>query len=860
MTDKELFRQEYDCILRFHRAGAGGVETSAELTELVDRMVTRAWERTPEETRAAMTVVALGGYGRFEMCPHSDVDLMLLFADEETKRRHSDAAQKFLHSLWSLNFDIGHSVRTIPDCVNLYQTDVDVWASVLESRYVCGPAAVMEAYTDAMLRTVRKKQDLKFIASVVAGVDERHVKYEHSVKLLEPNLKNSAGGLRDLHSLLWIYRSADAAFFGDAPFRGRSSACHEMLEQFRRAGIVPAEEHVQLAAAFDFLLRIRNETHYGAGSLQDTLEFNRQFAIAQGLGYRHEDPVRAVEQCMREYFLHARAVYRINRRLVHHFRRSAARSLWSFRTEQVLDDDFMVRNGQLLQRNTAHTVDSPLTVLKGFYYCGLHGLDLSPSLQSRFDALSHDERFFAMDAASTAAAAETFTDLLRLPSNAAATLQAMNECGILGRFIPEWGELVAFFQHSMYHYYTTDAHTLIALEHAEKLAGSNSVLGETYRGLPRREILHFALLFHDIAKPQGVQGHEVTGAAVWERVRERFGFDDPRGDVAFLIRHHLVMEQVAFRRNTGDERTVREFAALFDRPERLDLLFVLTYCDLSAVNKNVWSSWKETLLQELYLRTRRLLRNEPAAAVPSYPSALRAHIEAMNDGLYPSLFTVEEMEAHRSAIAALGTAAVMMRRGTTHSTVTVVTRDRQFLLSTLCGVFTANNIAIIEAHIFTRNDGAAIDQFRVADAASKGLLTPEQETKVTKDLTAVLEGTESLEHLFERHRQRWRRRSRSLFHPNIRVDVVFHEDATHTIADVYAPDMTGFLYKVTQTISKAGLQISFAKLATRGDGIVDTFYISEYGGGKISKREQANLRERILHTISQLITVQMGEA
>jgi [protein-PII] uridylyltransferase len=859
MTPKEFFKQEYDAVFRYHRCGGGGAEVCAELSELVDRTLTMLWSDLPEDGRSTFAVVALGGYGRYEMAPHSDVDLMLLFADEETKLANVAAAQKFLHSLWSLNFDIGHSVRTVQDCLNLYQTDVDVWASVLESRFVCGSDAVMERYSQAMMSTLRSKQDLKFIASVIAGVDERHVKYDHSVKLLEPNLKNSAGGIRDIHSLLWIYRSADPSFFGDAPFRVNSSAGIEMIEQFKRIGIIPEGEYGAVVRAFDFLLRMRNETHYAAASQQDTLEFTRQSEIAKGLGYTDDDPIRSVERCMRDYFLHARSIYRLNRRLLQRFRKSATRTVWSFRKEQVLDDRFVVRDGQLHLRNAAVGIDSPVSLMKAFYFCGVHSLELSPSIQSIVDSMSGTLDAGTMTDAERKEIGRIFIDILSLPTNVAAALQMMNDGDLLGAYIAEWGDLVAFFQHSMYHYYTADAHTLIALEHAENLSGRRSVLGDVYRGLQNKAILYLAILFHDIAKPHGVQGHEVAGAAMWKKIQERFNFADEHDDVAFLIRNHLAMEQIAFRRNTADPQTVEEFAKLFRRPEQLDLLFVLTYCDLSAVNKNVWSNWKETLLQELYLRTKRLLRKESGSEPDPLPENIAAHIAAIGSPRYAAVFSHGEIEEHIAAIGGENLPAMFVRNGTAYTLVTVVTHDAQYLLSTLCGLFAANDVNIIEANIFTRNDGIAIDQFRVVNAATRSGISADQEEKLRNDLAGVIRNRETLDHLFERHRKRWRRRAKPLFHPNIRIDVVFHESDRHTIMDVYAPDMTGFLYKITQTISKQGLQISYAKLATRGDGIVDSFTISEYGGKKISNREQTLLREKILHTISQLIGVQMSE-
>ncbi|MEW5798685.1 MAG: [protein-PII] uridylyltransferase [Bacteroidota bacterium] len=859
MTIKELFKQEYDAIFRYHRAGGEGIAVAAELSELVDRTLTNLWFELPEESRASFAVVALGGYGRYEMAPCSDVDVMVLFADEETKKANSDAAQKFLHSMWNLGFDVGHSVRTIDDCLNLYQTDVDVWASVLESRYVCGSESVMEQYTQSMLSTIKKKQDLKFIASVVAGVDERHYKYDHSVKLLEPNLKNSAGGLRDLHSLVWIFRSTDPKYFTLHPYRSNESACVSLIEQFASDGIISSEERNELVSAFNFILRLRNEMQYAAEALQDTLEFAKQLEIARGIGFKGATPVESVERCMREYFLHARAIYRFNRRLVNQFRKSVTVKLWSKLREQVLDDYYVIRDGQLYLKNISREFSSPADVLHGFYWCGLHSIELSAGLLSTFESLSRDQKFFSSEMVNDSRVAAEFLNILRLQANVGQTLQMMNDCDILGKIIPEWGNLVAFFQHSMYHYYTTDAHTLIALEHAEDLRGSTSLLGDVFRSLRDKELLYLAILFHDIAKPSGIEEHEIRGVDMWRDIQQRWNIHDVGNSVSFLIRNHLIMEQIAFRRNTGDMKTIEEFARLFSRPDHLDLLFVLTYADLSAVNKNVWSSWKETLLQELYLKTRRILLKQEQTEEQTYPQNLREHIAAFKGTQYTTAFTADEIDDHVRCIKQLDSVETRFRNDLSHSIVTVVTRDAQSLLSNLCGVLSANDISIIDANIFTRNDGIVIDQFRVVDGATRSTLTAEQEKKLQNDFGEVLRNHETLNHLFERHHRRWKRRAKPLFHPSIRVDVVFYDTEKYTIMDVYGPDMTGFLYKITQAISKQGFKISFAKLATRGDGIVDTFYISEHSGKKISNRELTNLREKILHTISQLISVQMGE-
>jgi len=839
MTIKEFFKQEYDNIFRFHRSGASGLEVASELSQLVDSTLTKLWEELSEGPRTTFAVVALGGYGRFEMAPHSDVDVMILFKDEQTKTTNAETAQQFLHSLWNLGFDVGHSVRTIKDCLNLYQTDVDVWASVLESRYVCGNSELMDQYTNAFLSHIEKHQDLKFISSVINGVDERHKKYEHSVKLLEPNLKNSAGGVRDLHSLVWIYRSTNVKYFSLNPFRCNESGCVTLFHQLADDGIISHEEMHEAIRAFDGILRMRNELHYYSLSQQDILEFSKQLEIARAIGYRLATPVESVEVCMREYFLHGRIVYRLNKLLINQFRKSGTPSVWSTMRKQVLDDLYLIRNEQLFVQNGSKEFSSPADVVRAFYWCGVHSVEMSSPLHSSCAALLRNQKFFAAD---TTMVAHILMEILRLPENVAATLQMMNDADVLGKIIEEWGNLVAFFQHSMYHYYTTDAHTLIAVEHAEKLQKEDSVLGRTFRSLSNKETLYLAILFHDIAKPKGIQGHEITGVDMWKKIQARFEFPDEHDDVAFLIRNHLIMEQIAFRRNTNDRATVEEFAKNFSRPEQLDLLFILSYADLSAVNKNVWTSWKEMLLQELYLKTRKYLtqKSEPAEQTFSTP------------------YSLKEIDEFELQIKVLDTVSVLFKSEDAHTKVVVITRDAPFLLSTICGVLSANDVNIFDAQIYTREDGFVMDSFRVVDAATKKMLTTELQAMIVRDMENVLKQKETLEKLFDRHHRRWKRRAKPLMHSNIRIDVEFQDGSQHTIIDIYAPDMTGFLYKITQTLSKAKLQIDFAKLATRGDGIVDSFYVQTKDGKKISSEEEKLfLREKILHTIQQLMNVQL---
>lgn len=879
MTLKERYTAGSAEILQLHHDGADGFSVSGRLTSFVDATLSDVWKTTPIQNDFA--VVALGGYGRFELCPHSDFDLMILAESEKAKNAASASIQEYLRALWDAGFNVGHSVRTVQDCVNLYETDVDSWASILESRFVSGSERVLGMYSDAVFRQIHKKFDLVFVKAIIIGMDERHEKYGNAVKLLEPNLKNSAGGLRDLHNLLWVYRSTDTEYFSDSPFLNSESACKLMLDAFYRKNVISKEERDAVIHALDFLLRTRNETHYLAKTIHDSLDFSIQREIAKGLGFGEDPELKYVEKFMREYFLHARGIFRLNQRLINHFRKSVEPTSWRKPKEQILDTTFVARGDELLQRNTAVELSTPAELLRAFYWCGKHSLTLGHSLQGRLASIDGSSSLFNERSIISEDAAGVFLDILRMSSNVASTLMMMNDFDVLGKYLPEWGELVAFFQHSIYHYYTADAHTLIAIDHAERLSGGRSILAQVYQRLEKKEVLFLALLLHDIEKPHGIQEHEIRGVDVAHRILGRLHYGDEHGDIGFLIRNHLVMEQIAFRRNISDPKTVAEFAEMFHRPEQLDLLFLVTYCDLSAVNKNVWTTWKEMLLQELYVHTRRVLERklpfkeavsfqreeheERVRAIIRTMSAqlpreeVERHLLSIHNEAYIKIFSIRDITEHIAHIRNLDTLSSIVNHEESYSAVTAITRDAPFLLSNLCGVLSANDANIFDAQIFTRDDGIVIDQFRVVNVATRGRLLDEQVEKIKQDFDDVMRGSVTIEHLFERHHRRWKRRPKPLFHPNIRIDVEFEDAQDFTIADVYAPDTVGFLYKVTHTFSQLGLNIYFAKIATRVDGIVDSFYILDADGKPIrSEERRQQIKEKLIHRIHQLINIQLS--
>lgn len=864
MMGRTQFDLEFERILRLHRKGAGGVRVALSLTARMDRLIRDVYQSTASPTRKLLSIVALGGYGRKELCFSSDTDIMFLIGSEDHKAGASIAVQQLLHRLLDYGLDIGHSFRTVEECLEFSATDFESWNSLLESRIICGNLPTYKILRSGIAGRVQSSDRRRYVQSLLNAMEIRHRKYGNSTKLLEPNIKNSAGGLRDLHTVLWLMLGTARMQLRLKPKEtglSRLLAGASLKKQFSVRSLQGARQ------ALDSLLRVRNEMHLQGRSLHDSLEFTFQRQVAEALRYRSSPTRTNVERFMHEYYIATRAVAQLTRRVGN----------WA--TEQFLDPPAPVAaralEGPFVLRGT--TIDAaPRSgipgngeALRAFLLCTEHEARFSTQLEDALTRLA--SRCRPLRSRKEAA---LLREILNKPAGVTQALRTMNDLGLLERWVPEWKGLVAFFQHNIYHYYTADEHTLMVVAAVEKLQGRTDSFGDVFRRLPRYDVLYLACLLHDIAKPTRIGDHEIIGVAIAEKVLKRLHYSDALEDVSFLIRNHLLMEQIAFRRNLSDPQTIIDFASRFSSPLQLDYLYLLTYADLSAVNRNVWTEWKGMLLFELYRRSRELLErkqtaeqfeesetarhheaiqdlvNRLASALPQADA--RRHLEAFDNPGYLTAFDAKEVAEHIRHIGTGQTLTTLISRKETYTELTVLAPDAPFALSKFCGVLTANDANILDAQIFTRNDGIIIDKFRVTDFVTKTALTESQSSKIRTELSDVLAGKTDIQHLLDRHRMKWRRRA-GRHNPNIRTDIEFEDHPKFTIIDVYAPDMLGFLYKVTETISRLGLNISFAKIATRVDGIVDSFYVTDSSGLKIESPDRRDEAKReILQTIAEL--------
>jgi len=859
-TLKRRFQDSLRAIAARHRSERGGIAVSLSLTKALDDILLSVFRASPHPSKSSLCIIATGGYGRKELCFASDTDIMFLLP-EGSPPETGFAVQSILHDLLDLGLDIGHSVRTISDCTSLRDSDLDSWVSILESRFLAGDRALFAQFRTRLRRHVKAADKASFVRNLLARTHARHGKYGQSTRLLEPNVKNSAGGLRDLHTTLWLLLGTGSIPLFSSLGPRRTAVTHLLTTPFVRAH-TPAGQLREVRSAFDFLLRTRNAMHLESKGLHDSLDFTFQRRVAESLRYGTMQTRSSVERFMQRYYVAARAIARFSRRMTGTV--EAGHLANPAPPAKVLDRHFWLVGGRIVPRKRV-TIGNML-LLQAFRYAQEHKADFAEQLEDILARQMHRVR--ALRSRGETAA---FRALLNAPKGVAGTLRAMNDLGVLERWIPEWKPMVAFFQHNQYHFYTADEHTLRAVAAAESLQDDRSPLGDAFRNLRRRDTLYCACLFHDITKPRRVSDHEQTGAEMAGAVLRRLHMNDIAEDVSFLVRHHLLMEQVAFRRNLNDPQTIIDFTSKIPRVHLLDYLYVLTYADLTAVNQSVWTDWKGMLLFELYRKSREALERQMsgeqirsaarsrqtealqeivrtlAGVIPKESSQM--HLEAVDTAGYLEAFDAEEIAEHIRQIEQNSPVSAIFRHAGTLTEVTVIARDAPYALSRFCGVLSANDANILDAHIFTRNDGIIIDKFRVSDFLQHSRLTDEQCAKVRRELVDVMTGQTDILHLLNRHRMKWKRLKRE-HNPNTRIAVEFEDHPVYTIIDVFAPDRLGFLYRITETISGLGLNIHSAKIATRADGIVDSFYVLDRDGRKIDDpSRRAEIQQSLLQAV-----------
>ena len=844
----EFFRQAlaegYDSLKVRHAEGASGqesVRTHARLMDDVILSLTRLIAADAVADGLAATpqvVMALGGYGRGELHPLSDVDLMVVY-DGKMSPYVQRMMQELLYSLWDLGLHVGHSLRSLDDCVAMARTDFPSRTSMQEARFLAGDRRLFARFQRVLRQEVFRRDFGQFLETTLVERDARYRKHGASPYIGEPNVKESAGGLRDMHTAMWL---------GEAKFGTRT------LRELADKGLITPREQAAADAALTFLWRVRNELHFFSGHKNDVLTRDLQPRIAKNLGYENDATSLGVERFMRDYYLHARVIHRVSKRLIARCQETLSRrgSAERRRRQQALADGLVFFDGRLhlADRDPSQLRVDPARLMKVFGHLHRLGCELSLDLERAVEDSLHlvDDAFRRSDAVG-----ELFLDICRSWGRVCQTFSEMHELGLLGRYLPEFGALTCLVQYDVYHKFSADQHSLLAVEHLEALAPGQSAESEgaapVLSEVEKPELLMLGMLLHDIGKARG-HGHVAKGIPLVRGLTARMGL--PSADAAaveFLVAHHLTMSHVAQRRDIDDPKTVTDFAAVVGDPQRLRMLYLLTYADMRAVGPGVLTPWRARILHELYTRTLDLLtggrvakpsrtqlaeRLHAAAKGEVDLQAVKAHLAMMADRYLEST-GVQRMAEHLRMLGELGEApvvtALFQHPDLGSSDLVVVTRDLPGLFSLIAGTLAASGVNIISAQIHTRADGIAIDTFQVNDPAGDVVGSAAHWARPLDALRAVITGEQSVEALLARRRALGREATGPGGPPKIALDNQLSDSAT--VIEVKCPDRLGLLYLITRALAGLGLDIVSARIATEIDQAFDTFYVQDREGRKL---------------------------
>ena len=815
---------------------------------------------------SGIAIVATGGYGRGELAPYSDVDL--LFVVKAAADRETEALVEYLlYMLWDAGLKVGHATRTLDDCVSLARKDLTIRTCMLESRWLWGDKDLFTAFENRFFADVVAGSGRQFIDEKLRERDARHERMGDSRYVLEPNIKEGKGGLRDLQTLFWLakylYRVRD---MGDLVERGIFTQGD--LRLFRKAQ--------------DFLWRVRCHLHYIANRAEDRLTFNVQEVIAERLGYTNRASARGIERFMKHYFHVTKIVGDLTRVLCAVLEDEQAQTRLRFRLPSLtflrrLAPGFVLDAGRLMVDSADSFTKDPVRLLRLFHEAQRLGRDIHPrAMRLAQQSLG----LIGAEVRQDAEANRLFVEILTAPTDPEPTLKRLNEAGVFGRFIPDFGRVVAQMQYDMYHHYTVDEHSIRAigilgrLERGE-LAKEHPTASRTFAEVRSRRALYLAVLLHDIAKGRNGD-HSVLGAEVALRLAPRLGLDEWETEtVSWLVRHHLLMARTSFKRDIDDPATVYNFVNLVQSPERLRLLLILTNVDIRAVGPGVWNSWKEGLLSELYFRALEDLeitsdqpRQWRVNRVEAAKQRLRDRLNSWNGEAlesyiqrgYPDYwlaFDTDEHARHFDLMAeAERTGSILKVEASLHPArdavqVTVYAPDHAGLFAQIAGGIALAGASIVDAKVVTLANSMALDVLHVQSVNGA---FDEDEARLARLVQRIEDAISGRLHL-ARALEAVRRSPVSSRARAFKVPprVIFDDVASnsHTVIELNGADRPGFLYDVTSTLTSLGLQIGSAHISTYGPRVVDVFYVKDAFGLKVDQPAKlARIEELLLQAMN----------
>src|SRR6266700_3812467 len=865
---KKFLKVEEHRLRLKHQAGGGGREICARRAELVDVLLqyvfgaaaTAAHGDGASETPLAL--IALGGYGRGELNPFSDVDVMLLHRQGSRKiwPHLEEMVQQVLYLLWDSGFKVGHSTRSIKEAIAEANRDMKTKTAMLESRFLAGDAELAREFRQQFRSKCVEGHEREYVEMRMQDQVARHKKFGDSVYLQEPHVKSGCGGLRDYQNLLWM------TYFKEGSLSTNQLVGKDWLSE---------TDQGRIERAYDFLLRLRTDLHYATGRATDILHLNIQEQIAKRLNYSQGNGQLHSEALMRDYYEHTRDIFRVTERITAQFVSgrvtSRTRSLFGFlpliRADKTPIESFFIRNKQLHPARRDLFRNDPEQMMRAFQLAQEHALDLSPDLGDLFSrSLAQVTRTYQY----ATAPREMFKTILSRKGEAGRVLRMMHRVDFLGRYIPEFGQLTCLVQHEFLHRYTADEHTLVCIDKLDALATTEDPKLIAYRRifeeLDDPFVLYLALLLHDSGKAVGARRHSEASALFAQRVATRLQLSsEQRKSLILVVDHHLTLSMIAQQRNLDDPATVAELAGIVKNQKNLNALMLLTLADGQGTSAEAWSDWKESLVWELFHETSRFLADQKSyyeqtkvereslqASVTAKLSAdfaaeIEAHFEFMPDNYFHASAVpeiVEHLQLFRSFLENVSSApqagfaaanqgesplAAAIRWKAVpeqgHSVVTFCTWERERLLAKVAGSFSVVPLNILSADVFPRGDSVMLSVFRVCDTKGRPVTHQRDFSLVEQPLRRALEDENfHFLPLIERARRQGLGLATGIEFPTrIAIDNKTHP--LYALIEIQAPDRIGLLYDVLSCLYRENLLVTLSRINTQAGAAIDTLYV-----------------------------------
>jgi [protein-PII] uridylyltransferase len=830
-------RAKRDALEVLWQQGLGGKALINEHTSLMDKTLSSSFERA-RNSSTNMALVALGGYGRRELFPFSDIDLMLLH-DKCPEEQLSQVAEAVFYPLWDAGLEVGHGVRTPKVCLSEAKKDFFLQVAMLDAHLLIGSESLFNDLMARFKKTFVEGQRKQFVLDMISHCQKRHEQFGNHSFLLEPQIKEGKGGFRDIQAMLW---TAKVVFSLDN------------LEAMQMAGLLSQEEKLNFEEAWDNLIRIRNRLHYISGRKNDQLFFEHQEEMAGAFQYKDTQGMMGVERFMKELHAHLRTIAVTTDMFFEHV--SEVLSLTKSKSrDKDLETGIALRQGRIQITNTELLKTRPHLLMRIFLQSAKTG---APIHHRTKKIISDHLSLINNNVRQSKRMAKSFTELI-CQESALPAMTELVETGLLSAYIPEFTHLESLAQHDIYHVFTVDRHLLQCVEEIRTLRRKEQRL---FSAIQSPHILFLAGLIHDIGKGHK-ENHSAYGAKLSKDIGQRLGLGEQKtNSLTFLVREHLFLAEIALRRDLEDESLILRCARKVNNSDQLTMLYLLTIADARATGPSMWTEWKAALLQELYLKTANAL--EHADKLPESTAKetkwLRNQILPLLDDNssfdldilpidYLTGFSAKEVATHINYHSQLGLKSLLTlpAQRDTNWSLFIVANDRPGILNKICGVLALHNLRILSAQIYTWGDGTIIDDIDVISTLDKKFEDQDWEA-LHDDLDKALQLRLGLTHrLAKKLKPVTRRKSKPGRRPKTRVIFDSQASENFTVLEVYANNRIGLLYNITHTLSDFGINTYRAKIGSKGDQVVDVFYVQDQNGHLINDETfQKEIEEALL--------------